>query len=209
MQPGHIIVLNGTSSSGKTTLAKALQDVMPVPYLHTGIDHFLERYPSRMIVRSDGVNPASAEGWLATFHDNVLVKVQIGPLGYKLIAGMYQAIATLADAGINVIVDDVIYDQRVLRSAVAALHSCNVLFVGIRCPLDVAERRERERGNRAVGGAKTFYDLVHVPRIYDLEVDTAAASPLDCALAIKHSLPTQPLPHAFTRLKSRLMNEPD
>ena len=33
-----IIYLNGPSSSGKTTLAKALQESLEEPYLHIGID---------------------------------------------------------------------------------------------------------------------------------------------------------------------------
>jgi len=37
----QIIYLNGPSSSGKTTLAKALQDVFEEPFLHVGIDKII------------------------------------------------------------------------------------------------------------------------------------------------------------------------
>ena len=116
MSQGNIILLNGTSSSGKTTIAQALQEVMERPYLHTGIDQLLiERLPKRLIVYSDGIDPATAEGWLTIFRDEALSQVRIGPLGYQWIAGMYRAMAAFVEEGLDVIVDDVIYDQRVLN----------------------------------------------------------------------------------------------
>ena len=201
MNPGNIILLNGTSSSGKTTIAQALQEVLETPYLHTGIDQFLiERLPKRLFVRSDGITPAVAEGWLAVLRDNALTQMRIGPIGYQWITGMYHAISALAEAGLNVIVDDLIYDRRVLKAAVETLPTPQVFFVGIRCPLEVAEGREQARGNRAPGGARTFYDLVHRPGMYDLEVDSANSSPMDCVLQIKNGLQTRPNPNAFSQL---------
>jgi chloramphenicol 3-O phosphotransferase len=44
-----IIVLNGTSSAGKTTLGKALQDVLPTPYLLIGIDTVVFALPRRYV----------------------------------------------------------------------------------------------------------------------------------------------------------------
>ena len=203
MSQGNIILLNGTSSSGKTTIARALQEVMETPYLHTGIDQFLiERLPKRLIVYSDGIHPATAEGWLAVFRDEALSQVRIGPIGYQWITGMYRAIAALAEEGLNVIIDDVIYDRRVLKAAVRTLPAQRVFFVGIRCPLEVAEGREQARGSRAKGGARTFYDLVHLHGIYDLEVDSVNYSPIECAIKIKSGLQAKPTPSAFSQLRA-------
>jgi chloramphenicol 3-O phosphotransferase len=203
MSQGNIILLNGTSSSGKTTIAQALQEVMETPYLHTGIDQFLiERLPKRLIVYSDGIHSATAEGWMAVFCDKALSQVQIGPMGYQWIAGMYRAIAALAEEGLDVIVDDVIYDQRVLKIAVQALPAQQVFFVGIRFPLKVAEGREQARGNRSKGGARAFFNLVHAHGIYDLEVDSATHSPMECAVQIKRGLQAKPTPSAFSQLRA-------
>jgi len=213
---------------------------MEAPYLHTGIDHFLERFPARYFVPSDGVNPASAEGWLLVFRDQMsqaaaldhresaraaqetgesqsqpetgawipegkaLAEVRIGPTGYRLLAGMYQAIAALARAGNHVIVDDVIYDQKVLKAAVEALHTLPVLFVGVRCPLDVVIRREQERGDRGPGGAAAFYHLVHAHERYDLKVDTSCASAVECAQRIKRAMEQNHPRTAFQSLKTLL-----
>ena len=191
---------------------------MEAPYLHTGIDHFLERFPARCFAPSDGLHPANAEGWLLVFREQgqqeqtalsdqsaskplsqpetgaflpegkVLTEIRIGPTGYRLLAGMYQAIAALARAGNPVIIDDVIYDQHVLQAAVEALHALPVLFVGVCCPLEVVIRREQERGNRGPGGAAAFYHLVHAHDLYDLEVNTARFSAMECAQQIKQAL---------------------
>lgn len=201
MTPGQIILLNGTSSSGKSTLARALQDVLDEPYLHTGIDHFLERYPSRLIVYSDGVTPPSAEGWLAVFRDNALAEMRLGPAGLRFITGMYQSIAALSAAGVNCIVDDVIYDPRVLQAALSAFKNVPVFFVGLRCPLAIAEQWEQARGNRAPGGARTFHPLVHAHGLYDFEIDPSLHAPAECAQLIKAALPNPTQPDAFRHLR--------
>jgi chloramphenicol 3-O phosphotransferase len=183
---------------------------MAEPYLHTGIDHYLERLPTRLVVRTDGKNPSAAVptayGWQTIFRDHTLVKVRLGPLGLRLITGMYHAIAAFAAAGNHAIVDDVIYDRRVLRAAVTALGTSEVLFVGIRCPLDVAESRERARGDRAKGGARTFYMHVHAGKIYDLEVDSSVPTPMECALQIKKAIQEDMPREAFRQLAADLKN---
>jgi len=47
--PGTIILLNGTSSSGKTSIVKALQDSLEEPYLVMGIDRFIWMLPKRYL----------------------------------------------------------------------------------------------------------------------------------------------------------------
>jgi chloramphenicol 3-O phosphotransferase len=212
------VLLNGTSSAGKTSIAKALQAIMERPYVHTGVDHFLAGVPAKFTVVSDGIAPATADYFLLVYRGSTtrivaervegesayaggtLTEVRIGPGGLKLLAGMYRGIAALSAAGIDVVVDDVIYDRRVLQAAADALSDAPVLFVGLRLPREVAERRERERGDRGPGGAAAFYDLVHQPGVYDLELDTAVLSPPECALEIKQALANGHPRRAFREL---------
>ena len=182
-RPGQIVFLNGTSSSGTTSLARAVQDAMATPYLHPSLDHFLQRLPR---VRADfdptAGGAARRRAGCSPFHDHALVgRRRLGPVALRLLTGMYQAIGALATAGVGVVVDDVIYDARVLRAAVHALAALPALFVAVRCPLAVAEQRERARGDRAPGGARVFHGLVH-PLVathgrYDLEIDTRGLQP--------------------------------
>jgi phospho-2-dehydro-3-deoxyheptonate aldolase len=57
---GSIILLNGTSSAGKSTLANAVQEVMDAPYLSLGIDLFFDALPQRYVARL-GVDRAVAD----------------------------------------------------------------------------------------------------------------------------------------------------
>lgn len=203
MQPGQIILLNGTSSAGKSTIAKQLQEILPQPYLHTGIDHFLGAAPwSRLMVYGDSTVQTEAAGWILPFRDGALVDVpQLGPVAYQWLDGMYASFATLASAGINLIVDDVIYDPQVLRLAVTRLADLPVLFVGLHCPVEEAMRREQVRGDRAPGGAAIFHGLVHRHGCYDLEIDTAQASPTECVEQICMALAEYHPQTAFSQLR--------
>lgn len=205
MALGKIIHLNGTSSSGKTAIAKALQEVLEDVYLHTGIDHFIERLPNKIHATSNGKDSSTAEGFLWIFpnQDYVVKEVRLGPTGYRLLSGIYHAVAALAATGNNIIVDDVIFDQKVLHEAVNILCPFDPLFVGVRCPPEVAEQRERERGDRTQGLVRAQYDLVHLHDEYDLEVDTSTLTPIECANAIQNRLLTGPPPQAMRILQQK------
>ncbi len=174
---------------------------MEEPYLHTGRDHFLDRFPRRFMDEVDG--------WADAVRDGRLVALpRVGPLGLRLFDGMYAAVAALAEAGNNVIVDDVIHDPRVLASAVARLSRLTVLFVGVRCPVDVAERRDRERGDRTTGEARVFASAVHAHGAYDVEIDTSAQSPEDCTRRIRDALANGAAGGAFSRLREAQVPSP-
>jgi chloramphenicol 3-O phosphotransferase len=206
MEQGNIIFLNGTSSSGKTGIAKALQDILDEYYVHTGIDHYMERVPGKFHLLSDGKNPSTAEGllWVSPDGGKHISEIRIGPAAFRLYSGMYRAYAALATMGNNLIIDDVIYDPRVLKEAVSNLYPFKVLFVGVKCPLEIAEQREQERGDRSLGLVRAFYDLVHVHGIYDLETDTSVMTSLECANQIKNRLQNGPTPEAFQSLQKSL-----
>ena len=202
MEQGNIILLNGTSSSGKTGIAKALQEILDDYYVHTGIDHYMERVPAKFHLLSDGKNPSATEGllWVSPDGGKHISEIRIGPKAFRLYSGMYRAYAALAAVGNNIIIDDVIYDPRVLKEAVGILYPFKVLFVGVMCPLEIAEQREQERGDRSLGLVRAFYDLVHAHGIYDLEVDTSVLTSLECANQIKNRLQNGPAPASLPKL---------
>lgn len=185
---GTIVILNGTSSSGKTSLVKALQNLLDEPFLDAGLDRFLWMLPPRYL--------------RPPLWDEVLGRaVEAGPAGHRLVAGMHHAIEALSRSGCNVIADHVLVEP-------AWLHECSRLFadlpaylVGVYCPLAVLEERERERKDRTWGQARAQLGRVHAHGIYDVEVDTYKASPEECALSIKTRLEDGAGPVAFRRLR--------
>ena len=203
MSVGQIVLINGTSSSGKTSLAHALQGMLAQPCFHLSVDMFQQTWPADFLTYSDGHNPAEAEGLLAVFKDDALTEVRVGPAGFRFFAGLYRSLAAWALAGNTIIVEDVFYHPQVLREAVKALHALPIWFVGVHCDLEVAEQRERDRGDRVPGGARTFYPLVHLHILYDVEVDTTHLSPEDCAYQVKAHLDQTKQPQAFQLLAEK------
>jgi chloramphenicol 3-O phosphotransferase len=209
MAQGNIIFLNGTSSSGKTSIVKALQEIMEGYYIGTGIDHFLDAAPDKIHTSSDGINPSTFEGflWVHPKGDKQVSEVRVGPAAFKLWTGMHAAAAALASKGNDVIIDDVIFDSRILKEAVNSLHTFNALFVAVRCPFEIAEQREQARGNRTQGLVKAHYDLVHSHGIYDFEVDTSTLTAMECAIQIKDRFQNGIPPDALRRLHSNMKDE--
>jgi chloramphenicol 3-O phosphotransferase len=55
-QPGRVLILNGGSSAGKTTLGRKLQSMLTGPWLLLGIDLFLWMLPAGMVSEPEGIS---------------------------------------------------------------------------------------------------------------------------------------------------------
>jgi chloramphenicol 3-O phosphotransferase len=177
------IVLNGMSCSGKSSVAAALQELWPRPLQVTGIDTFLASQSQRFFAIDGRV--AAGFGWLpVTVDGQPAFDVVPGPLGLGMIKASHAYWAACASAGLDQVIDDVWLVPDQPAGLQDALVAANTLWVGVHCPLAVAERRERERGDRIVGTARGQHALVHTFRKYDVDVDTSVATPQECAEAI-------------------------
>jgi chloramphenicol 3-O phosphotransferase len=92
----------------------------------------------------------------------------------------------MARSGVGIVLDEVFLggggdSQARLAAALAGLE---VLWVGVRCPADVAAAREASRADRVPGMAAAQAEIVHRGVHYDLEVDTSESDPAGCATAI-------------------------
>jgi len=85
--------------------------------------------------------------------------------------GFHRSLSAFAKAGNNLIVDHIIEQEQWLAELVRLLAPFDVFFVGVHCPLPELERRERQRGDRRPGEARTDFDTVHRFTEYDLEID--------------------------------------
>ena len=181
MASGRIIFLNGTSSSGKSSIARELLDVLDDGvFFHLAVDAF---------------NAMRSRRELGTEElDAALRRTRMG---------FHRSIAAMAGVGNDIVVDHVLSEPWRLLDCLAVLPPEDVLFVGVHCRLDELARRERARGDRPLGLAAHQYELVHGHGDYDLECDTSTAGPRECAQLIKEFLPHRPNPTAFTRLRRR------
>jgi chloramphenicol 3-O phosphotransferase len=112
------------------------------------------------------------------------VVIRTGPVAGRCLAGMRQAVAAMAAVGNDLIVDDVMIGDED-KEYERLLAPYRLFRIGVICPLDVLEARERARGDRAIGLARWQFDRVHRNRRYDLEIDTSKATPLQCAERIR------------------------
>ena len=169
----QVIVLNGTSSSGKSGIARCLQAVLPEPWLALGVDGFIQTMPFALQTSAAGIEIVSGG------------QVVVGPAFRALEAAWMEGIAAMARAGARIIFDDVFLggaaSQERLRQAFGTLE---VLWVAVHCDLSVAEGREIARGDRAPGMAASQAGLVHSGVVYDLEVDTTHTEAIECARTI-------------------------
>jgi chloramphenicol 3-O phosphotransferase len=159
-QPGRVIILNGGSSAGKTTLGRTLQSAMPGPWLLLGIDLLIWTLPPKMINHADGLS----------VHEGVITR---GQLFMPLYEGFQYAVAALARSGVDVLVDDLTLDGLVDQHRWNnALQGSDVCWVGVRCAPQIAAEREAQRGTRLPGIARHQAESVHAGVHYDVEVDT-------------------------------------
>jgi chloramphenicol 3-O phosphotransferase len=178
-----IIFLNGTSSSGKSSIASELLKVLDTPYFHLAVDAFGAMRSVERTLELDG--PAVTE---------VLRRTR---------AGFHRAVAGMAQAGNDLVVDHVLSEPWRLQDCLDVLQGLDVVFVGVHCPPGELERRERARGDRVIGAAAQQLQSVHQHGLYDFEVDTGTSSPRDCAEAIKEFLKRPPAQRAFEVLRRR------
>ena len=195
--PGTIILLNGTSCAGKTTIGRAIQQRADEPWLLMGADILAAVCPPRY---NGGDRRADGFSWMPNAGAPNLTALVPGRWGHALVEGWHRAIAALAAAELNVVVDHILQEPRWLADCLAVWRALPVLFVGVRCPLEVAEAREAARGSPLRGGVRWSYELVHAHGLYDLEVDTATSTPGACAAAILDRLRVGAPFTAFQRL---------
>ncbi len=177
-RPGRLILLNGTSSSGKSSIAAELLGSLDGAWFHMAIDQF-----HRIRARRE----MSDEDFLSVFQRTVL--------------GFHRAVAGMASAGNDVVVDHIVGERWRLADCLTVFEGLQVLFVGVRCSLPELERRERERGNRAIGRAAAQFPIVHEQGVYDVEVDSEHNTPAECAATIRDRLGAG-RPLAFDQLRA-------
>jgi chloramphenicol 3-O phosphotransferase len=196
--PGQIVILNGTPRSGKSSIVAAIQDTFDGVWMNLGVDKFMQMTPARY-QPGIGLRPGGE-------------RPDLEPLVAVLYSAMYEAIAAHSRLGLNVVVDVGHHDayavpRGILPDCARRLQGLPVLFVGVRCPLDVIMERRRATGWTTASAAapvprpvRLWQEAVHNPGIYDLEVDTALLTPEECAARIRQRLAHGPAPTAFQRL---------
>ncbi len=195
-----IILLNGAGSSGKTSIARAIQHLSNEQWLTFGVDTFIEMTP----YPSPG---GDAEYFAFVPGENnrgPLMRVESKPTGDKLFGVMADFALLLANQSNNLIIDEVLFDDQHLKSYVAKLAEHITYFIGIKCDLAIMQEREFLRRDRAVGLSNDQFDRVHSgTREYDLTVDTSNSSVFDVAREIIDFIDSNQNPKGFNNMRNK------
>ena len=153
-----VILLNGASSSGKSTLARALRqrlrDTKREEYRIVSIDDFLDMTAHEPI-----------------YEDDV----------YEISHLLCQKALDILKSGDGAIIDHVITSERIYRQLTEALKDYPLITVQVTCPLRELEKREKERGDRSIGSAKASCAYLYPQKGYDLTLNTLELSPEECS----------------------------
>jgi chloramphenicol 3-O phosphotransferase len=205
--PGQIVILNGAPRSGKSSIVEVIQATFDGVWLNLGVDVFVRHVLPPQFRPGIGLRPGGE-------------RPELEPLVSGLYAGLYESVAAHSRLGLNVVVDVGHHDAysqplSILADCARRLAGLPVLFVGVRCPIEVimARRNAGQAGREGTyvtgtsGGpipppVVRWQREVHIPGIYDLEVDTSLLNPAECAEAIRRRLDGPP-PTALRQLAAR------
>ncbi len=146
-----VILLNGPSSAGKSSIAKALRQK-------------LHDRGSAVIISLDDYLQMSANEpiWEADV--------------FAVMPRMCADISKALQDGKTVIIDHVITSFRIWQALCNAASGFQMKTVLVRCDVETLRRREAERGDRRAGSAEASLRYLYPKTGYDLCVDTSEAS---------------------------------
>lgn len=177
------IILNGISSVGKTSTARALQAMAKNSFLHVRGDAFLEMIPPQLWGDPAGITFAQFDT-----PTGPSVEIATGPALHRLMEGMRASVAALLAAGNDCIVDDVMLSASDQQTYLRRIPVGQIRFVGMHAPLEVIEKRELVRANRILGLARWQWGRVHHGIAYDFELDASESTPEKAARVIAKAL---------------------
>lgn len=161
LKQGILVFLNGTSSSGKTSISTELIKQKEIPFYHLSIDDFFNNY-------NDFINNKFPDEPPREIDHQVVSQI----LDDSIFSVYRSTIKLLIEMGFNVIVDTVIDNDKRFNVFLEQFFDQPTLFIGVICSKEELIRREQTRGDRKIGLAASQFSKVYCFDEYDLEVNT-------------------------------------
>lgn len=169
---GRVILLNGASSAGKSTLARTLQRLMKEEAMIFSMDDYLAMSRGR--------------------HENALDAVR--ETGLPFIESFHAAIAEAARKGALVIVDHVIGESSFwVQDLMNRLNGIPSALIRVDCRRDLLLERERNRTDRTPdpAHAERQHGSIHRHFPHDFSINTSETAPRECAMELISRLPRE------------------
>jgi chloramphenicol 3-O phosphotransferase len=181
MPSGRIVLLNGPSSAGKTTLTQAVSSRLTTPWLVLPVDLFHQ-------IRTRPSAELTDRQWHDVFH--------------RTRAAYHRALVGAAAVGCDVLGDHVLSEPWRLDDLLRLSAGLDVLLVHVTCKPAELARREKMRADRDPGTAKAQLRLVFAHGDCDLTVDTTYG-PDEPTAALLELIRNPPAERAFDRLRTK------
>lgn len=190
MKQGIVVLMNGTSSSGKTSISIELLNQKEILFHHLSVDDFIKDFFKS---KFSDIEPTRE------VDDQVVAQIMFDPL----ISLYYSTIKLFSEMGLNVIVDTVIENDKWFNECLDVFSDQPILFVGVICSKEELIRREQTRGDRKIGLAASQFNKVYSIDEYDLEVNTEELKPIECAEKILNFIKSNKEYSVFKKLSKR------
>lgn len=209
VNPGQIVILNGTPRAGKSSIVSVIQDTFDGVWMNLGVDVFARGVTPKRYQPGIGLRPGRGPGFGG---DNAELEALL-PAMY---AAVYESIAAHSRLGLNVVFECGLHGAihpGLPADCARRLVGLPVLFVGVRCPVEVILQRRRDSasatyvtsapGEPIPPPVLLWEQEVHKIGPYDFEVDTLLLSPEQCTEEIRRRLADGPPGAAFAQLAAR------
>lgn len=187
-----MIILNGPSCSGKSSIQKSFQKLMlnnNKSWIKLGIDNLFDKpFPDIVLENLNFWKAKNNLRWIENIFDSFddpIISLKIGVDGEKIMYGMNSAIAAYAEIGNDIIVDYIVYDEKYKTDLDKKLKNIHHYWIKVNISLEEIEKRELMRNTSPKGHARSIYNFVHNNINYDLVVDSEKNSPEEIAQQIK------------------------
>lgn len=157
----RILFLHGASSSGKSTLARAIREVSEDPWVHLSFDTFRD---------GGALVPATYADWSNR-----------RPAAF---GALHRTFANFADAGFDLIVEHILDTKGWHADLQRRFSGHAILFVGLHTPQDILRKREVQRRDRKHGSAVQDFETIHQGLRYDLTLDGSAEPSANARLVL-------------------------
>lgn len=161
MEKGHIVFLNGVTSSGKTSIVEALQDRDDIFFYVVANDLFQEMVGEKFL----------RENYWKYLSEVIIM--------------MYHTAKLYSDMGKHVLIDGILVEREDItphyQQLLEILKDNPLDLVEVYCPLEICRKRNIARGDRYENQSAEQASLMASDIAYSLRVDTSLYSAPECA----------------------------
>jgi chloramphenicol 3-O phosphotransferase len=181
---GRIVILNGAPRSGKTSIARALQELDTRNWLNIGVDAHIGMLPARLRP-GIGLRPGGERPDIEVFIP-------------ALYAALFESMCAHSRLGFSVVAEFGIHDDYTDTLGIWDMFAryfgnMKPLLVGVRCSVEENVRRRDAAGGHYAGSlpdgsvpqvVARWEHVVHHGAHYDLELNTDKLTAAECAQSI-------------------------